>query len=184
MRKPSILTAPAGLNTSRAARTRRKGPSLRSLRGCLCLAALLAVGRVGLEAEDWPRWRGPRADSTWRGPALPERWPDAGLSVCWRRPVGGGYAGPSVAEARVLVFDRRPPDEDTSEFERLTALDAATGNVLWAVETPVAYGDLDYGNGPRASPTIHEGLVYSWVPWGTCNAATCKTAPCVGARTS
>src|SRR5262249_57175701 len=55
--------------------------------------------------EDWPWWRGPRADGTWRGPPLPDRWPPAGPRRLWRQPVGGGYAGVAAAAGRVVTLD-------------------------------------------------------------------------------
>src|SRR5262249_15788335 len=48
-------------------------------------------------AEDWPQWRGVRADGSWNGPKLPETWPKDGLKQRWKMPVGGGYAGVVVA---------------------------------------------------------------------------------------
>ncbi|HVU90313.1 MAG TPA: PQQ-binding-like beta-propeller repeat protein [Pirellulales bacterium] len=120
------------------------------------LAALCAA--VIASAEDWPRWRGPRGDGTWHAPPLPEVWPADGLKTVWRQPIGGGYAGVSVADGRVLIMDRQ---REPVEVERVLAFDAATGRQLWKHEYPVEYGKLDYGNGPRAAPTIHEGRVYT-----------------------
>ncbi len=51
--------------------------------------------------------------------------------------------------------------QQPSEVERILAFDAATGRPLWKHEYPVTYGNLDYGNGPRAAPTIHDGRVYT-----------------------
>jgi outer membrane protein assembly factor BamB len=109
-------------------------------------------------AEEWPRWRGPRGDGTWQGPRLPERWPDEGLKTAWRQPIGGGYSGPSVADGRLTIMDRQT---DPGEVERVLAFDAATGKALWEHAYPVAYGKLDYGNGPRATPTHANGRLYT-----------------------
>jgi len=81
-----------------------------------------------------------------------------GPVVEWRRPVGGGYGGISVARGRAFVMDRQTKP---AERERIVALDAACGNVLWVHEYPVRYGNLDYGNGPRATPTVLDGRVYT-----------------------
>jgi outer membrane protein assembly factor BamB len=111
-----------------------------------------------LLAEDWPRWRGPRGDGTWHGPRLRDSWPAEGLRVCWSAPCGGGYAGLVAAEGKVFVFDRLVEPE---EVERITCRDAASGRLLWEAAYAVAYEKLDYGNGPRAAPTLHEGAVYT-----------------------
>lgn len=112
-------------------------------------------------AEDWPRWRGPRADGTWLAPQLPPTWPKAGLRQVWRRPVGGGYAGVTVAGGRVYVMDRIHPEQNDPATERVLCFDAATGEPLWTHAYDAAYGDLTYDSGPRAAPTVHDGRVYT-----------------------
>ena len=109
-------------------------------------------------AEDWPRWGGPRGDGTWRGPHLPEAWPAGKLPVVWNKAIGGGYGGVSVAEGRVYVMDRQT---EPVEVERIVCFDAASGKQLWVHKYAVRYGKLDYGNGPRATPTVFEGCVYT-----------------------
>jgi outer membrane protein assembly factor BamB len=120
--------------------------------GCSCLA--LVRGATG---EDWPRWGGPRGDASWKGPDLPENWPAQGLTRRWKVDLGGGYGGVSVVEGRVYVMDRQT---EPHECERLVCFDAKTGKRLWSYEYMVAYGKLDYGNGPRSTPTVHAGRVY------------------------
>ncbi len=108
--------------------------------------------------EDWPRWRGPHGNGEWQAPRLPHRWPEEGLPAAWKKTIGAGYAGISVVGDRVYTMDRLT---EPREVERVLCLNAATGETLWQHQYPVAYGDLDYGNGPRAAPTIHDGRVYT-----------------------
>lgn len=119
-------------------------------------------------AEDWPRWRGPRGDGTWNAPKLPETWPVGGLKTVWKQPVGGGYAGITVADGRVYVFDLEAPIPSKSRgtepdgTERVQCYDASSGKLLWSHSYPVAYGQLGgYANGPRSAPTFHEGNLYT-----------------------
>lgn len=109
-------------------------------------------------AEDWPRWRGVRGDGTWHAPPLPEKWPEAGLKQLWKRQIGGGYAGISVAGSYVLTMDRQ---KEPREVERVLCFDAATGRTHWTHEYECKYGDLPYGSGPRAAPTIDGDRVYT-----------------------
>lgn len=132
--------------------------SLPARAAILMLALSLARLASDATAEDWPRWRGPRADGSWRAPSLPEKWPDGGPKKLWRQPIGGGYAGVSVVGNRVVTMDRQT---EPAEVERVVSLDADTGGELWSHTYPVEYGKLDYGNGPRAAPTIHDGRVYT-----------------------
>jgi len=109
------------------------------------------------DGEDWPRWRGPRGDGTWKGPKLAEHWPKEGLKLRWWQPIGGGYAGVTVAGANVLV-----PELKGGIFERIVCYDAATGEVRWFKgDTAILYARLEYGNGPRAAATVYDGLVYT-----------------------
>ncbi len=131
----------------------------------IALAALLTAGFVS--AGDWPRWRGPRGDGSWDAPRLPDRWPAGGPKTVWRQPVGGGYAGIAVAGGKVYTLDRIDPagpaaDDGPDGTERVLCFDAATGKPLWSHRYPVRYGELGgYANGPRSTPTVHDGRVYT-----------------------
>ncbi|MCH7686834.1 MAG: SUMF1/EgtB/PvdO family nonheme iron enzyme, partial [Planctomycetes bacterium] len=108
--------------------------------------------------EDWPRWRGPRADGTWLGPKLASAWPKDELQRVWRQKIGGGYGGVSVSGGRVYVMDRQ---QKPNEAERVLCFDAINGKPLWSRSYPVDYKDVSYPNGPRATPTIFRGHIYT-----------------------
>jgi outer membrane protein assembly factor BamB len=119
--------------------------------------------------DDWPQWMGPRRDNVWREQGVVAAFPAAGPKVLWRTPVAGGYAGAAVAEGRVFVTDYvTDADVKVANFERKTStgtervlcLDEATGRVLWKHEYPVTY-TIAYPAGPRCTPTVHGGRVYT-----------------------
>jgi outer membrane protein assembly factor BamB len=124
--------------------------------GKLAIAVITLVSPVA--AEDWPQWRGPRADGTWKAPNVPEKWPEGGPKQVWKQPIGGGYAGVSIVGDRVVTMDRQ---KEPAEVERVVCLAADTGRELWTHKYAIEYGKLDYGNGPRAAPTIDGGRVYT-----------------------
>lgn len=111
-----------------------------------------------VQAEDWPRWRGPRGDGTWHGPQLAETWPEGGLKPAWEQPLGGGYSGISVAGSRLYVMDYH---KEPTPVERVVCHDIQTGRQIWESRYPVDYKGLDYANGPRVTPTLDEGRVYT-----------------------
>ena len=138
------------------------------------LGLIITVSVAGSShAEDWPRWRGPRGDGSWNAPPLPAKWPSTGLRTVWKQPIGGGYAGISVVDGRLYTMDCEEPmtpkpagrsadDPQPDGIERVVCIDAATGKPLWSHRYPVRYGNLGgYANGPRATPTIHDGRVYT-----------------------
>jgi outer membrane protein assembly factor BamB len=120
-------------------------------------AAFVLAATDGTTAGDWPQWRGPTRDGFTRLDALPDKLP-ATLTPRWRQPIGGGYGGIAVAGGRVYVMDRQ---KEPREVERVLCLEAATGRPVWDHAYPVTYGKLDYGNGPRATPTVRAGRVYA-----------------------
>ena len=125
--------------------------------GMACLALLLA-GWTRAAAEDWPRWRGPRADGTWKRGRVAETFPAAGLPRVWRQPLGPGYSGLAVSEGRVYTMDR---PAEPADHERIVCFEAATGALVWQHAYPASYGKLDYGKGPRGTPAVHDGSVYT-----------------------
>lgn len=119
------------------------------------LAALLTASIAA--ADDWPSWRGASGDGVWRETGILREIPETGLAIRWRARIGPGYSGPVVANGRVVVTDRTlSPD-----VERVLCFDEATGKPQWVHSYPCEYQNMDYGSGPRASPTIHEGKVYT-----------------------
>lgn len=108
-------------------------------------------------ADDWPQWGGPQRDLVWREDGIVEKLPTSGLLPrVWSQRIGEGYAGPAVANGRVYVTDRIA-DEGV---ERVLCLDAESGRGLWQFKYPVRY-TISYPAGPRSTPVIDEGRVYT-----------------------
>jgi outer membrane protein assembly factor BamB len=140
------------------------------LAGLLGLAGLL-LPASGARADDWPQWLGPQRDGMWRETGLVKKFPSGGPRVLWRTPIGGGYAGPAVANGRVYVLDRQlaPGSKDPSNpfstsnsagKERVLCLDAATGKQIWEHGYDCTYR-ISYPAGPRATPLVADGKVYT-----------------------
>ncbi len=78
--------------------------------------------------SDWPEWRGPARDGVSPEKGLPEKWSPTGENLLWKVPYGGRSA-PIVMGNRVFVFNSSGRDETLQE--RVMALDADTGKVIW-----------------------------------------------------
>jgi outer membrane protein assembly factor BamB len=135
----------------------------------LMALSLMALSPAPGQAEDWPQWLGPNRDSVWTETGILETFPAAGPKVLWRQPVGGGFAGPAVADGRVLVVDyltAEPPIPSASRrdklagTERVLCFSAANGQLLWKHEYDRPY-HISYATGPRVTPTIDEDRVYT-----------------------
>ena len=130
---------------------------------------LCFTGILSASADDWPRWMGEKADGVWREKGIRTDLPKSGAPVVWRVPVGWGYSGPAVAGGRVYVSDYQRSEGELVNnpgravtwqgIERLLCLNAVTGQEIWKYEESRTY-TLSYPGGPRATPTIANGLVY------------------------
>lgn len=110
-------------------------------------------------AAEWSNWRGPGSRAIVDTAQLPDPWPAGLLGPVWNYPLGTGWSSPVVSEGRLFITDR------TQDRERLVALDAASGELLWesvhAVDfDPHAVGRR-HGNGPKSTPVVDRGRVYS-----------------------
>jgi outer membrane protein assembly factor BamB len=122
-------------------------------------------------ADDWPQWLGPKRDGIWRERGIIEKFPAAGPKVRWRTPIHEGYSGPSVADGKVYITDFVRAKNETNPtdgfkksrrggVERVLCLKEADGSVLWKHEYPVEY-EISYAGGPRCSPVVAGGKVYT-----------------------
>lgn len=119
-------------------------------------------------AEDWPQWLGPRRDG-----GTTEKIPvwTGDLKTVWKTKVGEGHSSPVVAEGRV-VLHTKVKDKNA---ERVQAFDAATGEPIWSTDYEhVPFKSL-YGNGPRATPTVAGGKVYTFGITGVLSCLDAKT---------
>lgn len=124
------------------------------------LAAELTAGsRLGAkESAAWSQWRGPNAKGTWTVRSFPDQLTDDTLQRAWERPIGPGYSGIAVREGLVYTMDR---PKEPADRERILCFRESTGEPVWESSYDAVYGTLDYGKGPRATPTIHDGRVYT-----------------------
>ncbi len=103
--------------------------------------------------SDWPRFLGPTGDGK-STESIRTKWP---LSIQWHRKIGDGFSMPSVAGDNLYLFDRH------GDQARLSSSDRTTGEERWRAEYPTAYEDYyGYSEGPRASPVIDDGRVYTF----------------------
>jgi outer membrane protein assembly factor BamB len=114
--------------------------------------ALLAAGPAA--ALDWPQFRGVNRDGVSAETDLPRSWPAEGPRVVWKRAIGEGYSGISVAGDRLYTMD----SDGTAEY--VLALEAGSGKEVWRVPAGPKLIDA-MGNGPRTTPTLDGGTVYA-----------------------
>ncbi len=100
------------------------------------------------------------------------------IDILWRQPIGPGYSGPTVAEGRVFVTDRRSEPEPV---ERVHCFDAVTGTPLWDFSYPCVY-TISYEAGPRAAVTVDAGRAYALGAMGHLHCLAAETGQVVWKR--
>jgi outer membrane protein assembly factor BamB len=136
----------------------------RAIRALVCVwlfACVFLAFPAGTNVA-WPQFLGPNRDGVYTGPAISENWPKDGPPTLWSFNVGEGFAGPVVSQGKLIMFHRK------GDKEIIDCLQSLSGKSLWSFSYPTTYRD-DFGfeEGPRATPAIAEGFVYTMGAEGT-----------------
>lgn len=123
----------------------------------LLAISIIAFVTASLRAADWPQFLGPDRNGISSEADLPDHFPSGGPKVVWKKDVGQGFSGPVVSAGRLILFHR------LGDNETVECLDARTGNRVWNSAYPTHYqDDFGFDEGPRATPTIADGKVYTF----------------------
>ena len=155
-----------GLATRRCVNQAFQPPAVVRILAVLALVAASAVGW----GQDWPQFRGPGRDGVVPGQeSLPE-FPAGGPRLVWERAVGSGFSAPAVAGERLLLFHRQ------GGLEVVEALQGVDGERIWEFAYETTYKD-DFGfeNGPRATPVIANGRVFTFGAAGVLHCLDLET---------
>ena len=102
----------------------------------------------------WPDFRGPARDGR-SAEVIRTDWPAGGLPLLWKQPIGLGYASFVVAGGRAFTIEQRRREEVVAAY------DVETGRELWTNGWEGEFVESMGGDGPRATPTYHDGRVYA-----------------------
>lgn len=98
---------------------------------------------------------GPNRDAVIAGPKLARDWSAHPPAPIWKNKIGAGWAAFAAQDGRAVTLEQRGDDE------WVTCYSVATGQTLWAHSVPTRHEEVMGGIGPRSTPTIADGLVFT-----------------------
>jgi outer membrane protein assembly factor BamB len=125
---------------------------------------------------DWPDFRGPNRDERYDETPIRTDWPRDGLPQFWKQPVGLGYASFVVADGRAFTIEQRRSQEVVAAY------DVNTGRELWTHGWEGEFRESMGGDGPRATPTYHDGRIYALGALGELRSLNAQTGALVWRR--
>lgn len=129
--------------------SRRAIPVLLTPFTLIALTALPAQ----LNAEDWPQFLGPQRNGVSAETGLLRDFPAAGPKELWRKPLGVGMSSIAVSEGLAVTLFQ----DSSSQY--VAAFETKSGTQKWKTAVAPTFENA-MGNGPRATPTIADGMVH------------------------
>ncbi len=104
--------------------------------------------------DDFGQFLGPNRSGWIEGPRLSRDWSSPPREL-WRHPIGAGWSAFSAVNGFAVTLEQR------AEEELVTCYEIYSGNLVWSHAEQQRHESVLGGIGPRSTPTIHEGYVYT-----------------------
>ncbi|MFN0199116.1 MAG: PQQ-binding-like beta-propeller repeat protein [Planctomycetaceae bacterium] len=119
-------------------------------------------------AGDWSQWLGPSRNGVSAEVIAP--WTEQ-PPVIWRHKAGNGYCSPVIADGIVYIHAAVAGKEE----ENILAIDLITGARVWSESYPRTAYRSELGVGPRATPAVVNGRIFTFGITGELSSHDAKT---------
>lgn len=142
---------------------RSQFPISRLLRPLILTAASFTGLLNSACSDDWPQFLGAHRNGTAAETELISEFPPDGPDVLWRTPLGVGMSSPIVSGNLLWTTYQ------DSANQYAVCLSLRDGSLQWKSELAPAYTNA-MGNGPRATPALHDSRLFVYTGEGILSA--------------
>lgn len=112
----------------------------------------------------WTQFLGDNRDGVSSETGLLVDWSNKSPDVVWRRKLGDGFTSFIIHDSKAYTKYASGNDEF------VVCLNAATGEEIWSKRTGDNFAGRMGGDGPRTTPTYHDGVLYVYSTFGMLHA--------------